>query len=741
MAHRDMSEDLMESAGSSPASSDVHQGSLRHDYDMESANATPNSFFTGAADSDLPHDSTSASPRQIVALPTRSSAPLAQRALPQRDVSEGNIADVYAAFILYCNPYFPLDIDTSDLKRIFQTPPRSDGKDFSIFTLWELIRRFDSKEIKTWTQLALELGVEPPSVEKGGSVQKVQQYSVRLKRWMRAMHVDAFFEYLLGKKHTYYLDLPSPHDPHPARGRDGVPADEDLAIRALDPSFRPKRGRKRNETPDKDPIPPKKPLLTTSFSYEGQTLYAQPQASHTASAIPLSARPGENFTNDMWTPTSTTSAVPKRTVPHSAIAARPPHHLQWHLEGSHDTPLTPHPMSALEPRAPGLSAYDEPMSAITPGSSRARSRRKHGPAVSSAWNNAAAANARARGRPPGNRSVQDGPYTTFPADPNAERSTSQRSTPAVSLMPYDTESHLLRPNAYTKPLHKPVFQISKPSDADVPRRPERGRLSLTVPESTGGPILPVTPSVPEHDEFDRPSEDLMHIDTEPAASDWSQSGSRHVSQTPAAHQSHNPEPEVGLAYEALKRVLAHDLLRADLSGRPNRLLGPEAMRLSDAILQRFNVPKADSDNKSDDALRIAATSWLGVSRQLGFASATPCKEKEITVQRFAIREHGLEEPIGPNEHAEMVRERFDVTWSAGFGGVGGKFCVVGLEIGQQQVDPNDAEARAHELTKEVREMKESEIDYKEKYMALEFGVRLMKGQLNRLQDKVLDALL
>ncbi|KEQ60644.1 uncharacterized protein M437DRAFT_53487 [Aureobasidium melanogenum CBS 110374] len=656
----------------------------------------------------MPNDSTSASPRHVVTLPARPSAPLTQRALPSRDVSEETIVDAYVAFILYCNPYFPLDIDTSDLRRIFQTPPRSDGKDFSIFTLWGLVQRFDNKDIKTWTQLALELGVEPPSAEKGGSVQKVQQYSVRLKRWMRAMHVDAFFEYLLGKKHSYYLDLPPPHDPHPSRGRDGVPADEDLAIRALDPSFRPKRGRKRNETPEKDPTPQKKPLLTTSFSYEGRVLYAQPQASYTASAIPLSARPSENFANDMWTPPNSTS---RRPIPHSAIAARPPQHLQWPVEGPHDTATTPHPMSALEPRGPGLPAYDEPMSAITPGSSRGRSRRKHGPAVSSAWTTANATNARARGRPPGNRSVQDGPYTTFPADPSAERSASQRSTPA-------------------------------PVDDDAPpRRPERGRLSLQVPENTGGPIQPATPSVVANEEFGRASEDLMPMDTEPTISSWPEPQARPTSHTPASRQSQNPEPEVGLAYEALKRVLAADLLRADFSGRSSRLLGPEAMRLSDAILQRFGIPKADSDNKRDDALRIAATSWLGVSRQLGFDSANPCKEKEITVQRFAIRANGLEEQIGPDEHAERVKEKFDVSWSAGFGGVGGKFCVVGLEIEPEEVDPNDAEARAHEMIKEVANMKESEIDYKAKYMALDFTVRLMKGQLNRLQDKVLDALL
>lgn len=104
-----------------------------------------------------------------------------KRTLPSKDVTDETIADAYTQFILFCNPQFPLDIDATELKRIFRNPPRSDGKEFSIYVLWELIQKFDSKEIKTWAQLALDLGVEPPSAEKGGSVQKVQQYSVRLK--------------------------------------------------------------------------------------------------------------------------------------------------------------------------------------------------------------------------------------------------------------------------------------------------------------------------------------------------------------------------------------------------------------------------------------------------------------------------------------------------------------------------------------------------------------------------------
>lgn len=124
------------------------------------------------------------SPRYLDLRPLeRTSSSDRQRVLPPKEVTDDTIADAYTQFILYCNPHFPLDIETAELQRIFRSPPRSDGKDFSIYTLWELIQKFDSKEIKTWAQLALDLGVEPPSIEKGGSVQKVQQYSVRLKVW------------------------------------------------------------------------------------------------------------------------------------------------------------------------------------------------------------------------------------------------------------------------------------------------------------------------------------------------------------------------------------------------------------------------------------------------------------------------------------------------------------------------------------------------------------------------------
>lgn len=103
------------------------------------------------------------------------------RTLPSRDVTRSTFDDAYMEFIMYCNPIIPFGIDTTELRRVFWLPPKSEGKSFSTYTLWELIQKFDRKEIKTWIQLAIELGVEPPSAEKRQSSQKVQQYAVRLK--------------------------------------------------------------------------------------------------------------------------------------------------------------------------------------------------------------------------------------------------------------------------------------------------------------------------------------------------------------------------------------------------------------------------------------------------------------------------------------------------------------------------------------------------------------------------------
>ena len=123
--------------------------------------------------SQTPPASSDASPRFSAISPTSQPKQLTagfapdDRAAPSRNVSDETIDDAYAGFILYCNPNFPTSIDTTELVKLFRIPPKSDGNSFSTWTLFELIRKYDAKEIKTWTQLALDLGVKSPRYRQG----------------------------------------------------------------------------------------------------------------------------------------------------------------------------------------------------------------------------------------------------------------------------------------------------------------------------------------------------------------------------------------------------------------------------------------------------------------------------------------------------------------------------------------------------------------------------------------------
>jgi hypothetical protein len=140
-----------------------HQAQSSHLLQPDNASHLGHGFYGDMRSSQTPPASANASPRFAQISPTSQPRQVtshfepADRDTPSRDVSDDTIDHAYATFILYCNP------------------------NFSTWTLFELIRKFDAKEIKTWTQLALDLGVKPPNTDEGQSTQKVQQYSVRLK--------------------------------------------------------------------------------------------------------------------------------------------------------------------------------------------------------------------------------------------------------------------------------------------------------------------------------------------------------------------------------------------------------------------------------------------------------------------------------------------------------------------------------------------------------------------------------
>lgn len=711
------------------------------------------------------------------------------RSLPSRHtITESTLPDAYATFILYCNPHFPQDIDTTTLRTNFLVPPKSDGKQFTTWNLWSLLKLLDAKEeLKTWGELAVRLGVEPPDVSKGQSAQKIQQYTVRLKRWMRAMHIDAFFEYLLGKQHSYYLQIPFPDDPYPAEGRDGVPVEEDTAVRALDPRWKPKRGRRRNSE------------TTEGQAEEGEGKFAAFAADEAAasayprSAVPQSAHPDGMHGADPWA--AATSAVAPHSfapwagsqqqhtgAPQSAITPSVPHHLRWqHLNM---TPSTPHPMSA-HPRGSMAGHMDalfdanEPRSAITPSSKR---RRKHGPAVSSAWPSSNAPGAKPKGRPPAAATARSAhpdnasQFGSFPANPNP-RPRSIEPSPGPDL-----DSIAATPEDVQMP---PPPSASAPPQA--PARP--GRLSLQVPQHMGGPVRLATPPPPQV----IVSEEAASMDSDHVA--HSQSQARSVRSDPPKFALHGDSSN--LTFEALKRALTTSLLRTEIINRPSRprLAAVEAKGLADAMLSRLSMPRADTDSPMrDHVARLSAASWLGLGDSLGIPPGPAvASSRKLQVMRFRTDEEGYEEIVDASHNAEendpeRIREVYDMYWTAGMGSSTGNFSLTGLSVAplDQRIQQQGDESSIHDLildkvieaSKQLRHPPdegvlaqrtrrnlehpdpgirnamgaglsggglgredEGNIDWRARAMAMEFGSRVARGELERYKQRVLEEVL
>ncbi|TGJ85472.1 hypothetical protein E0Z10_g3287 [Xylaria hypoxylon] len=393
--------------------------------------------------------------------------------LPNRSVTSGTIEDAYVSFVLHCNPAVPLDVDTTSLREAFRTPPKSEGKSFSTFTLFELIAKLHQKEIKTWAELALKLGVEPPDHEKGQSSQKIQQYAVRLKRWMHSMHVNAYFDYLLDNPHPYWTQIPTDNNPVCEDGRDGVAAEDDMALRALLPHIRPRRGRKRPEEDGLSKSPSQRPRLDSP-------------------AFNSDSHPSRPDALDSWTahPDSRHAFAFPPADPRSSILPGPGSAYPW----QHDIPresMSAYPHSAITPTTRGSFWPEsaEPRSAVSP-KSKPLGRRHGAKAVSSAWRSiGVSAGGKARGRPPMNRNVET-PLSAYPSDRSV-------SGPPQTAM-FDNPPHPGTPTPVhmPPPEPEPVMRTPEPTSAQSARPSRPGRLSLQVPERASGPVRLATPPPP-----------------------------------------------------------------------------------------------------------------------------------------------------------------------------------------------------------------------------------------------------
>ncbi|KAK4175711.1 putative ARS-binding protein 2 [Triangularia setosa] len=408
--------------------------------------------------------------------------------LPDRQVNATNIENAYVDFILHCNPCVPPGTDTTALREAFRALPKSGGKTFSASLLLDLIKQFDTKQLKTWAELAIKLGVDPPG--EGESGQKIQQYAARLKRWMKSMHVDAFFEYLMERESPYWTEIPDENVPIAELEREGVLAEDDMALRALLPHIKPKRGRRKPGEDELGKSPSQRP---------------SPQADE-----------GEN--SGVWTAEPMTGARRESVF----VFPPPPDPTRLNPSGAtftHDlvqtpltaTPLIAYPHSAITPSTRASFWADEPKSAITP--SRRNAHRRHGAkVVSSAWRRGGASGTgKVRGRPPNSRPVNmEGPFSAFPATPGGFKSASpnpeESNTPNGNggvMLPRTSIKNWAVPAASPLTTTSPIVAIPSPVQPSpihpspvesVHSRPaKRSRLSLQVPERVGGEVRLATP--------------------------------------------------------------------------------------------------------------------------------------------------------------------------------------------------------------------------------------------------------
>lgn len=404
------------------------------------------------------------------------------------------------------------------------------------------------------------------------------------------MHVDAFFEYCMGNEHVYYTQLPSAGS-FVDESRDGVALEDDLALRALVPQWKPKRGRKRfEETELGEGKVAKRPQLDTSVRTLNQGNSQDHSVVFPQSAIPFSAYPDTDG-HDPWATASSAFPAASASTPQAENSS-------WRFS-QRDTSPANYPQSAIIPR--GNRSSDalmsaEPRSAVTPVSDeKGRSRRKHGPTVSSAWlatNNSTTG--KGRGRPPNKPS--SGSFSIFQVNTNQD-------SPRVEPTPADQSS-----SPAVIPGHPHINSSTYSHSPTPPTNGRPSKLQLQVPQHSGAPVRLATPptllvngvksaAIARSEEFQQPHS----------------SGN-----ADAVHPPSIPTGSPSSSLEDLISTLANELIRAPLTGRATSLDTTEAQTLAAAIIT--DLSKAYSHLPSGLPILFMAF-HLGLGHHLGLTTS------------------------------------------------------------------------------------------------------------------------
>jgi hypothetical protein len=527
------------------------------------------------------------------------------------------------------------------------------------------------------------------------------------------MHVDAFFEYCMEKPHLYYAQIPPPDLAISPRPRDGVPPEEDLALRALHPESRPKRGRRKTEDReqdlDEDNSNSKRQHLDTSNDTHDLDGYDNDQSTlfpHSGLSSHLNSEGGHYGDSlDPWTAASavtpaSVSASTSRSTPHNSSAHSIPRNFRFKTHDQAMTPLTPYPQSAITPATGQVDlSFDEPMSAVTPSSSgsKGRSRRRHGPAVSSAWSSGGnSTTGKLRGRPPSNRTVRDGPFSTFPVNPK----------PRDGFNP-----DLRTPITASSLSHQTTYPVL-PSTSQSPQ-PNAGKpsgLQLQVPQRVGGVVRLATPTVIVNGE------------------------SRNGGVPPNTFSEEDPSQPLMPStppYADLNRNLTVRLLQADIVPRNSSALGiDEAKQLASSILSHLRSKISDSGSE-ENGKNLARSLWANL---VDILEVTPTQTTVDSIAKFTIRPDRTKQP----------RNTFDVSWTKTEEGMTEQFSLENMALEGSRPESSGKKKNSNGgsvLDSRLDASATGPGDWKEKVSALQDAVREKEREAESLRARVLSALL
>lgn len=546
------------------------------------------------------------------------------------------------------------------------------------------------------------------------------------------MHVDAFFAYLIEKPHHYYTKIPTFQDPSSESGRDGVPPEEDLALRALLPESRPKRGRRKAEDKEAESdwalSPVKRPRLDTSLTpADFESLFPGPlvPSAHENGEVDRYVKPFDPWAAASAGPLHTNlSAHSPLNRSASALPGGQQHRWRlnnWRINTQDNTPATPYPHSALNPTSTHLpdAGFLEPMSAITPGSSgkKARSRRRHGPAVSSAWPSTGnPLTGKFRGRPPANRSVRDGPFSTFPAKPPESREAPtmdlRRSPSAPSPLASRGE------NENRTQLTNFIQQLP----LGAPQRQPPGRktgLQLQVPERTGGAVHLATPTFMLNGKSTHQSASITNHSDEGE------------SDTEVYLTSHRqPDRCLASSMERLLKCLTARILKAGYVDGTSPLDLDLAKQLAEKSIETLRS-SYDSSTDEEEFGAVCAL-WFGLAEDLDIHLGTKSimSDLQVRTSNKELNFDGIGSAEGRNGNASSALHTQDylLSWKMSMGPLSGSFSLPVSISGK----PSDLAAK-----KDILDGSPGEAEWRKKYYSLQ---KEHEEELTRIRRSMVQAL-